>query len=160
MPTFNCNDTALIYNVETNAIICTAKPDGRKLWVKKLHEPAAINNVLYDEQCYYIALSTSDTEGMFLSLSKATGTTKWFIPGRTYLEVLYNGFLYLIFVDNDKRYFLIKVESQEGTKVWFHQIDPDLYFYHFKEDGILLHFASGKKEMIPYDMGIRGNSRV
>ncbi|MCX8124429.1 MAG: hypothetical protein N3F66_09720 [Spirochaetes bacterium] len=150
MLTFHCNDTAIIYNPEKNAVICIANPEGKKLWVKKLAEPVIIQNVLYDDRYYYLACRTGDTQGMFLTIARDSGSTVWFIPGRTFLEVLFNGFLYLIFVDEEDRYFLIKVKREDGTKLWHQQIDHDLYYYHFKENGILLHFASGKKEMITY----------
>lgn len=151
MVTFTCNDTTILYNPDKCTLLCVSNPDGKKLWVKKLSEPVAIQNVLCDDLFYYIACRIGDTHGMFLTVARSNGSTMWFIPGRTFLEVLYNGFLYLIFVDEDDRYFLIKVEREEGAKLWYQQIDSDLYYYHFKDDGILLHYASGKKEKITYD---------
>ena len=151
MRTFNCNDTALVFNDEMCAIVCVTQPEGRKLWVKKFTEPVAIQNVLFDDAFYYVACRTGEAEGMFLSLVKSNGFTRWFIPGRTFLEVLYDGFLYLIFVDEQDRFFLIKVNCEDGSKVWHQQIDDDLYYYHFKDEGIILHYASGKKEMIAYN---------
>jgi hypothetical protein len=151
MQQFDCNETSIVYYPEKYIIVCIAYGDGKKVWAKKMHEPVAIQNVLFDERYYYIACKTGDTEGIFLTLDKSNGSTVWFIPGCTSLEVLYRGYLYLIFVDENEQHFLIKVECDEGNKLWFHQIDSDLYYYHFKEDCIILHYASGKKEMLQYD---------
>lgn len=151
MMQFDCKETLIVFHPEKHAILCIGRQDGRKLWAKKLHEPARIQNVLFDENFYYIACTMGDTQGMFLSLSKSNGSTVWLIPGRTFLEVLYQEYLYLIFVDEHEQYFLIKVECGGGSTVWFREIDSDLYYYHFKDDGIAFHYASGKKEMIRYD---------
>jgi len=142
----------LLYTIPKNILLFVLHMlMGRRYGQKKMHEPVAIQNVLFDKRYYYIACKTVDTEGIFLALEKKNGSTAWFIPGSTFLEVLYRGYLYLIFVDENERHFLIKVECNEGNKLWFHQIDSDLYYYHFKEDCIILHYASGKKEMLQYD---------
>lgn len=155
---FTVEGGTLSFNYDKSVLTCMEElPLPRKKWVKKLNQVEGIRNILEDGEHYYISCAGEDIYGCFLAIFKDSGSTAWYIPGKSFMEVLHGGFLYLIFVDDQSRYFLIKVERDEGTPIWHHRVEEDLYFYHFTDRHIILHYASGKRELIA---PASGESRV
>ncbi len=165
MPTENANvqkytveGGSLSFNFDKAVLTCMEElPLPRKKWVKKLNQVQAIGNILEDDQRYYISCVGDDIYGSFLAIYKDNGSTAWYIPGKSFMQVLYGGYLYLIFVNEESEYYLIKVECKEGKPLWHHLVEEDLYFYHFTERHIILHYTSGRRELVAPS---NGESRV
>ncbi len=146
---FELEGAALVFEEDKKILHCRDLGEGEsRRWVKKLPDVLYVAAVLEDAKHYYVACDYTATDGIFLALEKESGTTAWFIPGRSLMHVLYHGFLYLVFVDGDGNYFLIKAETGQGGKVWHHRVDEDLYEYSFYRDRITLLYRSGKKDVL------------
>lgn len=146
---FEMKDAVLLFEEDRSILLCKSLGgDERKLWAKKLPEVVFIGSIREDDARFYVACDYSATDGIFLALEKESGSTAWYIPGRSLLQVLYKEFLYLVFVDADGLYYLIKAEPAGGGKVWHHQVDEDLYEYSFHRDRITLLYRSGKKDVL------------
>ncbi len=151
---FNMKDANILFDFGKCALLCKSRdnPD-EKYWIKKLSGVVFVSAVIEDESRYYAACEYDEHNGIFLALSKHDGKTAWYIPGRSLMHVLYQGFLYLIFVDESRRYFLIKAETAEGGKIWHHEVDQDLAEYHFSRMGLRLTYASGREETLSIKSG-------
>ena len=144
----------LRYDGDKSILLCKAADGNKNLWVKKLHDVSLVEAVAEDGDRYYISCESADIRGFFLALSKGTGETEWFIPGKAYLQVIFDGYLYAIFSDERKRFYLIKVERTDGNKIWHHEIGGDLCEYRFRRDRITLTYGSGRLEHISPATGI------
>jgi hypothetical protein len=151
---FEREHTVLSYDSGKSILVCRDRTgENRKLWAKKLNDIAFIKNVLEDERRYYVAGESGDEGGQFLALDKATGSTDWFIPGRSFLQVVYAASLYLIFIDGEGRYFLLRVDRETGNHLWHHRVDGDLANYRFTRTLVELTYASGRTEYVSADTG-------
>lgn len=151
---FTLKGVTLFFDFSKSVLMCkSSSGDDQKLWVKKIPDVEFVGNIIEDDEKYYVACEHSEKDGMFLALAKEDGTTQWYIPGRSHLQVLYEGFLYLIFIDERERYYFIKVEIQEGRKIWHHEVDIDLCEYSFSKTGITLQYKSGKSEVLSFKTG-------
>ncbi len=146
--TFEMKENILCFDGEKRILVAKNAEDGRNVWAKKIHDIHFIAGVIEDERNYYLSCEFDDAAGYYLAASKENGSTLWYIPGRPFFNILFDGYLYLIFIDDEEHYFLIKVERSTGDKIWYHRIDPDLTEYSFKGDRILLSYGSGKEEML------------
>jgi hypothetical protein len=153
---FEMLSAALLLEPEKAILICRSLGEGEgKLWVKKLPDVHGISRVLEDSRCYYISCDYNTTGGVFLAVNRESGETEWYIPGRSLLHVLFKGFLYLIFIDEAGEYYLIKVELEGGTKIWYHRVDEDLYEYTFRGSRITLLYKSGRRDVLSVSDGKR-----
>ncbi|HON77889.1 MAG TPA: hypothetical protein PK544_05325 [Spirochaetota bacterium] len=151
---FPLGEVTLYFDFSKSVLMCkSSSGDDQKLWAKKIPDVVLIDNIIEDDEKYYVACEYSEKDGMFLALAKDDGTTQWYIPGRSHLQVLYEGFLYLIFIDERERYYFIKVEIQEGRKIWHHEVEIDLSEYRFSKTGIELQYKSGRTEVLSFKTG-------
>ncbi len=146
---FEMSETALVFEEGKSILLCKARGEGeKKIWAKKIPEGHVITAVLEDPLRYYVACDYSARDGIFLALGKESGSTEWYIPGRSLLHVLFKGQLFLVFVDGEGVYFLIKVDPQDGSKSWHRTVEEDLQEYSFFRDRITLKYRSGRREAI------------
>ena len=54
----------------------------------------------------------------------------------------------LIFIDANEKYYLIKVDKEDGKKLWHYKVDIDLCEYKIDPGVISLIYSSGKTESI------------
>lgn len=146
--TFEVGDRTLCFDNGKSILLCRETKESKNLWIKKITDVNQIDNLIEDPSKYYLSCESADNRGYYLALNKVTGATEWFIPGKAYFQIIYDGFLYLIFADMKKEFYLLKVERSDGKKTWFHRIDEDLCEYSFRSERILLKYESGKTEKI------------
>ena len=151
---FQMQETWLQFEPEKSILLCRARDDaGKKLWAKKIPDALHIDNVLEDDARYYLAVEFDETSGQFLALSKEGGNTFWFIPGKSFLQLLYQGSLYFIFIDQQDEHYLIKVNPVNGSKFWHHRVEQDLREYLFLKKTVELRYASGRREFLSLETG-------
>ena len=152
--TFEMENGMLCYDSGKSILLCRALKSGRNLWIKKIPGICLIDSVTEDATRYYLACETDDVHGLFLALAKATGATEWFIPGKAYFQILFDGYLYIIFTDGNSEFYLIKADRSDGKKIWYHRVRDDLCEYGFRSDRILLKYGSGRSETLSPLTGI------
>lgn len=153
---FEMRETVLVYEPMKSILVCKeSSGERKKLWVKKLLEGSVVLGAVEDDARYYVALQSGDASGQFMALERASGATSWFIPGRAFLQILFDCFLYLIFIDERERYFLLKVDPGSGSAVWHYSVEADLCEYSFTKKRVYLHYASGRREAVSLESGRR-----
>ncbi len=145
---FEMGTLTLSYDGGKSILLCRETSTHKNIWVKKIADIASIENIIEDTDHFYIACEHDDIKGYFLAIDKTTGSTAWFIPGKAYFQIIFDGYLFLIFTDEERRFFLIKADTLTGAKIWHHRVDDDLCEYSFRSDRILLTYGSGKTESI------------
>ena len=145
---FEMENGVLYYDNAKSILLCKEPGGDKSRWVKKINDIYHIDAVTEDPERYYLSCESDETLGYLLALNIATGATEWFIPGKALFQILYNDYLYLIFADERKKYYLIKVECSDGTKIWHRSVAEDLCEYSFREERILLTYHSGRTECI------------
>lgn len=151
---FAMESADLIFDPAKSILLCRARGnDGRTIWAKKLYDAGSIAGIFEDGECYYINCESGEREGRFLALERESGVTRWFIPGRSFLHVQYEGFLFLVFIDEEGSYYLLKVERASGNALWHHRVDDDLCEYSFTRRSIHLQYSSGKTETLSHETG-------
>jgi len=145
---FEMKDDLLSFEQGKSILVCKNSGDKKVRWAKKINDISLVYTILEDSENYYAACESTDTSGEFLALSKKDGSTVWYIPGRAFLQQLFDGYLYLIFIDEKGSYYLIKVDKKKGEKIWYHQVDEDLKEYSFNKERIVFKYRSGKIEKI------------
>ncbi len=151
---FEMKNTILKYDPGKSTLLCLDKTkENKKIWIKKLMDISHVSSIIEDKNKYYIACESGEINGQFLALSKESGATQWFIPGKSFLQIIFEGFLYLIFVDESDRYYLLKVRRENGRASWHHMVDQDLYEYSFSKKKISLVYSSGKSESLSIRTG-------
>jgi len=145
---FEMESGILHYDSGKSILLCKEPKGEKNRWVKKISDIDYIDTIVEDLRRYYLSCGSDEVQGYLLSVNKANGSTEWFIPGKAYFQMLYDDYLYVIFADERKNFYLLKVEPSNGTKVWHHRIDEDLCEYSFRQDRILLTFRSGMTEKI------------
>lgn len=145
---FETEKHLLVYEPERSVLLCRMPEDNRLVWAKKISDILAIESVIEDKKKYYLACETDEFSGRYLALIKDNGVTAWSIPGRSFMHLIFGGFIYIIFIDEMGRYMLLKVDSDSGGKIWHHEVDADLVEYSFTRERILLKYACGKTEYI------------
>ena len=145
--TFHMETSTLIFNTKKGTLSCLTVNE-KKLWIKKLLSVYCISNIIEDKNKYYAACESGEIEGQFLALSKENGITEWFIPGRSFLHIIFERSLYLIFTDETNQHYFLKVNRSNGNTSWHHPVDEDLQEYNFNKQRVRLSYASGKTEML------------
>lgn len=151
--TFEMDDRTLCYDSGKSMLLCRDSGTCKNLWIKKIEDINHIDSAIEDSERYYIGCESNDIKGYYIAVNKDTGSTEWFIPGKPYFQIIFSGYLFLIFADEKKTFYLLKVERSDGGKLWYHRIDDDLSEYSFRSDRILLEYESGKKETISPSTG-------
>ncbi|MBN2403281.1 MAG: PQQ-like beta-propeller repeat protein [Spirochaetes bacterium] len=149
---FELNEALLRFDLETSILLCQSPVNGKKVWVKKLNG-LVVSDIFEDNKRYYIVCDSGEINGQFLAVKKENGTTSWFIPGKSFMHVLYKGFLFLIFADENNHFYLLKVYVNTGKSAWFHPVDQDLNEYIFMNEKLQLKYFSGKNEKLSIKTG-------
>ncbi len=144
---FQLEKITLSYDPEKSILMCK-NADGKKLWAKKLNDIVVINDIEEDSDTLFISSELDEKSGQFIAISRETGNTKWHIPGRALFQKIFGRFIFLIFIDDENKYYLIKVDRSTGEKIWYFRVDEDLSEYSLRNDRILLKYESGKEEKI------------
>lgn len=151
---FEMEHAVLRFDPGSSVLLCRSNlPDKKKLWIKKLNGLMEISDIIEDNKRYYLACDSGDINGQYIAIQKSTGKTDWFIPGKSFLHLLYRDFLYLIFSDESGQYYLLKVRLTDGKSVWFHPVDRDLTEYVFTGKTVNLKYISGKSESLSIRTG-------
>lgn len=150
---FEMKERELSFNPEKGMLTCKS-PEGRKLWVKKIENIIHVLSVIEDHGSYYVACELDDIDGELIALHRETGSTRWYIPGRPYLQQIFDGDIYAIFVDGENRFYLLRITTEEGSSRWHHPVDNDLHEYSIKKDRIILQYLSGKTEELDARTGV------
>jgi outer membrane protein assembly factor BamB len=145
---FEMKSGVLCFDGDKSVLLYKKSGSGTGKWIKKINEINRIEPIIEDGDRYYLACQAGEIEGYLLAINKQNGETEWFIPGRSYFQLLYGGHLYAIFADEERNFYLIKVDQTNGKKIWHHRVDQDLCEYGFRPDRILLTYESGKIEKI------------
>ncbi len=149
---FRLEDILLSYDPEKSILLCKNK-NGKNLWAKKFIDIDIISEVEEDSDSLYISTELDEKRGQFVALSKTDGNTQWHIPGRALFQKIFGVNIFLIFIDDEERYYMIKVDKSTGEKIWYFRVDEDLSEYSLRNDRILLKYASGKEERISTETG-------
>ncbi len=151
---FEMRETVLVYEPAKSILVCKQNSgDKKKLWVKKLLEGGTVLSAAEDDERYYVALQSGEASGQYMALDRVSGATCWFIPGRAFLQILFDGFLYLIFIDEREHYYLLKVNRGSGGSIWHYSVEGDLCEYSFTKKRVYLLYASGRREAVSLDSG-------
>ena len=143
----------LRFDADKAILLCSSNESGKRQWAKKLNSIYAIGSVIEDNACFYISCESSDITGKYMALNKADGSTVWFIPGKAFMNVLFEGFLFLIFSDENNDFYMLKVDKKTGAKIWHHRVGNDLAEYSISRERILLTYGSGNKERLSLSKG-------
>ncbi len=151
---FELADLLLQYDFLSYTLLCKSSADGKNLWIRKIEDGGGILDADEDQNRIFISMSSGDKSGQFIALNKRDGLTEWFIPGKAYMFRLYLNSVYLIFVDGDDNFFLIKVSSEDGTKLWHHAVDNRLCAYNINNELVSLSYTDGRTEILSSDTGV------
>jgi len=66
---------------------------------------------------------------------------------------VFGEFIFLIFIDEQGRYFLIKSTCSSGGIIWHHEVDIDLAEYTIRNDYVSLVYGDGRKEVLDMETG-------
>ncbi len=150
---FEMEGRRLSFNPDKSVLTCLS-PERRKLWVKKIDAIGHILSIIEDGQKYYAACEVDDVSGELIALDRDSGSTVWYIPGRPYLQQLFNGDIYAIFTDPDNIFYFLRITTDEGKTKWHHTVADDLREYSIKKERVILHYHSGKSEELDARTGV------
>ena len=66
---------------------------------------------------------------------------------------IFSNFVYLIFVDGDDNFFLIKTDIEDGRKLWHHPVNEGLTSYAINSDTVTLKYIDGNTEVLNSSTG-------
>lgn len=150
---FELNDNFLSYDPDKSILLCKHRETLNKKWIKKIEDSIYISSVAEDKNIFYISCETDDISGFLLALNKSDGTTVWAIQGKSCFQVIFDGFLFSVFTDDKEKFFLLKINPENGASIWYRETAADLSEYSFTQRRILLTYASGKSERISPETG-------
>jgi len=150
---FELNEYLIQYDPETFSLLCRKMPEGKNIWIRKIEDGGFIAGAVHDEDTFYFSIESGDKSGQFMAVNRADGSTRWIIPGKSYMSQLYDNSLYLIFVDSSDTFYLIKVRATDGSKVWHYRVSEDLYQYKINKNRITLKYHDGKTDIISSESG-------
>jgi outer membrane protein assembly factor BamB len=150
---FELSKLFLQYNLETYALLCKSKDEAKNLWIRKIEDGGFILDAGEDNERIFIAIDSGDNSGQFLALKKTDGDMVWFIHGKAYMFRIFLNSVYLIFLDTNNKFFLIKVSVEDGQKIWHYQINEKLSTYTINEKIIELKYLDGNKEVLDNTTG-------
>ena len=139
------DDNVLLFDGNRSILFCK-QDDNKTKWAKKINNILSINEVIEDQKNYYIICELNESAGLYISIKKSNGNTLWDIPGKSYLQIQYENFLYLIFINENEKYYLIKVNKEDGKKLWHYEVGNDLCEYKISSGVISLIYSSNKIE--------------
>lgn len=145
---FELDDLIISHDREKNHLLCRDSASGTKKWIKRLESPCELESILLDDDTLFAACVEDHHNGILFALDRATGNTRWYIPGHAFALIPFEGNLYTIFIDSEDRYFLLKIDRNEGSLIWHHQVQPDLEGYHFSGQRAILNYPGGQREWI------------
>jgi outer membrane protein assembly factor BamB len=145
---FELTKLVLQYNPETYSLLCKVKQEGKNLWIRKIEDGGFILDAGEDNERIFIAIESGDNSGQFLALKKTDGNIIWFIPGKAYMFRIFLNSVYLIFLDEDKNFFLIKVSVEDGSKIWHYRTNDQLSSYTINNKVVELKYLDGCKEIL------------
>ena len=143
----------LQYNLETCGLLCKEKDEGKNLWIRKIEDGGFILDAAEDKERIFISVESGDNMGQFLALEKTDGNIIWFIPGKAYMFRIFLNSVYLIFPDEAKNFFLIKVSVEDGKKIWHYQVDEKLSTYTINDKIVELKYRDGSQEILDSTTG-------
>ncbi len=144
---FYLSTNVLRFDLLKRTLLCQSNDGNKNIWIKKI-EVDVIHTIIEDENNYYCSCGSDDKNGLFIAINRFNGDTNWYIPGRAFFHILFKKYLFVIFIDEKEFYYLIKVQPEDGSKLWHYEVDKDLQEYSFKNDRIRLSYKSGKVEKI------------
>lgn len=147
------NDFLLQYDFTASVLLCKSISAGKNLWIKKIEEGGIIPEVIEDDALFFMAFLYNDTDGLFLAINKSDGKTAWSIPGRAYMYRIFGEHIFLIFIDEEGKYFLIKSSCSAGGIIWHHEVDIDLSEYTIRNDYVSLVYSDGRREVLEMNTG-------
>jgi hypothetical protein len=150
---FSLSASQMRFDMEKSLLLCRDLEGKKTFWIKKLNEISRISGVIEDGDRYFLSCEMEGTTGRFIALFREDGKTAWFIPGRSFLQVFHKNFLYIIFIDSEEDYYLLKTETRNGETVWHHKVESDLCQYSIGDERIVLVYGSGKTEELRSDTG-------
>jgi outer membrane protein assembly factor BamB len=150
---FRMDANLLYFDYSTNVLLCKDIENKRKLWIKKIDDPGIINDIVEDDNRFFVAFESGEKSGVFLAISKKDGSTLWDIPGRAYMYRIFLDYIYLIFIDDSGQFFLIKTAVRDGSLIWHHNVSQDLCGYIINPSVIILDYLNGHKEKIDIEKG-------
>jgi outer membrane protein assembly factor BamB len=145
---FELENLQISHDSGKNHLLCRDSGTGKKKWIKRLETPCELESILLDNDIIFIACVEDHHNGMLFALDRATGNTRWYIPGHAFALIPFEGHLYTIFIDSEDRYFLLKIDREEGSLIWHHQVQPELQGYHFSGRRAILEYPGGRRERI------------
>jgi len=151
---FKMDKNTLVFDTNRSILFCK-QIDNKIQWAKKITNILSIDEIIEDQNNYYIICEANESSGLYISVKKSNGNTLWEIPGKSYLQIQHENFLYLIFIDANERYYLIKVDKENGKKLWHYEVGIDLCEYKISPGVISLIYSTGKTESISSLTGIQ-----
>lgn len=145
---FEMAEHVLCFEGGKSILLCKSRDSLKNVWVKKIPSVVSLIDVKEDAGSYYLSGELDEMSGEYIVVDKNDGNTRWTIPGRAYFHILFEGFLYIIFIDDKSAYYLLKVDPGTGAKIWHHEVAGDLVEYRFNRDGVHLAYDSGRRERV------------
>jgi len=150
---FELSDLLLQYDYNTYTLLCRSSGDGKNLWIRKIEDGGFILDMAEDRDKIFISIESDEKSGQFIVLNKKDGLTNWFIPGKSYMFRIFLNSVYIIFVDGDNNFFLIKADSEDGRKFWHHPVNEGLSAYTINKDVVTLKYIDGSTESLNSSTG-------
>lgn len=150
---FELTEHILQYDYHTHTLLCKDKEDGKNLWIRKIEDGGFILDLTEDRDRIFLSIESDEKSGQFLVINKKDGLTNWFIPGKAYMFRLFSNSVYLIFVDGDDNFFLIKTSSDDGSKVWYYPVHEGLSGYTINSKFVTLSYSDGSVEILDSNTG-------
>lgn len=145
---FELTGLILQYDYQNHTLLCRNADDGKNLWIRKIGDGGYILDLSGDEERIFLSLETDEKSGEFLVLNKKNGLTDWSIPGKAYMFRLFMNYVYLIFIDGDDNFFLIKTSADDGSKIWHHPVHDGLAEYAINSETVTLKYYDGTVEVL------------
>jgi outer membrane protein assembly factor BamB len=145
---FELTDLILQYDYIAHTLLCRNIDDGKNLWIRKIEDGGFILDVSEDKYRIFLSIETDEKSGQFLVLNKKDGLTDWFIPGKAFMFRLFLSSVYLIFIDGDDNFFLIRTSAEDGSKLWHHPVHDGLSGYTINNDTVTLAYYDGSIEVL------------
>lgn len=150
---FELSEYLIQYDPETFILLCRKLPEGRNIWIRKIEDGGFIAGAIQDEDNFYISIESSEKSGQFFAINKADGSTRWLIPGKAHMFQLFDNSIYLIFIDDNDLFYLIKASTRDGTKAWHYQVNEKLFQYSINRDRITLKYLDGRVDILSSESG-------
>jgi hypothetical protein len=151
---FELDKIILQYDYLTYSLLCRSIKEGKNLWIRKIEDGGYILDVNEDMDKIFLSIESDEKSGQFLVLNKKDGSTRWFIPGKAYMFRLFLSSVYLIFIDGDDNFFLIKASSEDGGKLWHHPVNDGLAAYTINNEVVTLKYIDGSTEFLNSSTGL------